>query len=348
MWTLDHTLCWRTANYLENFNAVTLEALIQEKDRIEDTLEMLVEAPQVAEDEGAAELASKQHRTWIAELLRNSWTSQVAAEMNAFEEETQNDGVLLFYVFLRENVDFTNEAIIAAEQHLTKERLALENFQFDIFKFTTYVRTYIRQILGAGQPPTKQHFILVFSALKEAEEAEFNLIIMKLYQEWHTGAGEGSCLTMLQLLAKADSEYKCLLQLGQWTTKNKSSELLGLQSKFDVLQNQFCALLADHTKLKSQQLVPTPTSGKPTEPPKPEENEMRVVNGVTYYYCSQCWANCCWNKTHKTADHKRGIGRNKGKTDDSKQNGGNVVAQHDGKVAAYDTTYSDVSDFQLG
>jgi hypothetical protein len=331
---------------LENFNAVTFAALLQEKDRIEDTLEMLVDAPQTAEDEGAAELASKQHHTWIAELLRNSWTSQVASEMNAFDEETQNNGVLLFYVFLRENVGFTNEAIIAAEQQLTKEQLALENFQFDIFKFTTHVRTYIRQIIGAGQQPTKQHFILVFSALKEAEEAEFNLIIMKLYQEWRTGAGEGSRLTMLQLLAKADSEYKRLLQLGQWTTKNKSSELLGLQSKFDRLQNQFHALLADHSKLKSQQLIPTPTSGKPTEPPKPEENETRVVNGVTYFYCSQCWANRRWNKTHKTADHKRGIGRNKGKTDDSKQNGGNVVAQHGGNVAAYDTTYSEVLDFQ--
>ncbi len=43
---------------------------------------------------------------------------------------------------------------------------------------------------------------------------------------------------MLQLLAKANTEYKCLQQLGQWTTKNPSSELLGVQSKFDVLQTQ--------------------------------------------------------------------------------------------------------------
>jgi hypothetical protein len=171
-------------------------------------LEILENVPVNAADDGATELASKQHRAWIAEMLRNSWTSSVASEMNAFDEETQGDGVLLFYIFLCENVGFTNEAIIAAEQHLTKEQLALENFQFDIFKFTTHVRTYIRQIIGAGQQPTKQHFILVFSTLKEVEEAEFNLIIMKLYQEWRSGKGEGSNLTMLQLLAKADSEYK--------------------------------------------------------------------------------------------------------------------------------------------
>jgi hypothetical protein len=34
-------------------------------------------------------------------------------------------------------------------------------------------------------------------------------------------------MTILQLLARADTEYKLLLSLGQWTTKNKSSELLG-------------------------------------------------------------------------------------------------------------------------
>jgi hypothetical protein len=168
---------------------------------VEDTLEMLDNIPLTSTDEGAPELASKQHRMWIAEMLRNSWTSTVASEMNAFEEETQGNGVLLFYIFLCENIGFMNEAIIAAEAQLTKEKLALENFQFDIFKFTTHVRTYIRQIMGAGQQPTKQHFILVFSTLKAVEEDEFKLIIMNLYQEWRSGKGEGATLTILQLLA---------------------------------------------------------------------------------------------------------------------------------------------------
>jgi hypothetical protein len=116
---------------------------------------MLDDVPQVSTDEGASELAYKQHRTWISELLCNSWTSNVVTYMSAFEEEIQDDGVLLFYVFLREHIGFTNEAIIAAEAQLTKEKLALENFQFNILKFTTHVRAYIRQIMGAGQQPTK-------------------------------------------------------------------------------------------------------------------------------------------------------------------------------------------------
>jgi hypothetical protein len=48
--------------------------------------------------------------------------------------------------------------------------------------------------------------------------------------------GEGSNTTVIQ-----DSEYKRLKLLGQWSTKNKASELLGLQAKFDVLQTQFQA-----------------------------------------------------------------------------------------------------------
>jgi hypothetical protein len=44
VWTLDHPLRWQTANFLENFNSVTLDALKQEKDRIEDTIEMQVVA----------------------------------------------------------------------------------------------------------------------------------------------------------------------------------------------------------------------------------------------------------------------------------------------------------------
>jgi hypothetical protein len=53
-----------------------------------------------------------------------------------------------------------------------------------------------------------QHFILIFPALKEASEEEFKLTIMKLYEGWSTGRGEGANISILQLLARADSEYK--------------------------------------------------------------------------------------------------------------------------------------------
>jgi len=148
--------------------------------------------------------------------------------MNAFDEDNKGNGILQFYIFFWENIGHTKEAIIAAEQQLTKDKLALENFNYNINKFMTHVQTYIRQIMSAGLQPTNQHYILKFSALKEIDQDEFKLIIMKLYEGWHTGVGEGSSISVLQLLSRVDSEFKCLQHLGQWTTKNKASELLGL------------------------------------------------------------------------------------------------------------------------
>jgi hypothetical protein len=123
---------------------------------------MLDNPPTTNDDDGAQELASKQHSMWIAELLDDSWTPQVTSDMSAFEEETKGDGILLFYIFLREHVGYTKEAIIAAEQQLMKEKLALENFDHDISRFMMHARTYLRQIMNAGSPIMNQHFILIF------------------------------------------------------------------------------------------------------------------------------------------------------------------------------------------
>jgi len=107
-WTDVHPLRWQTANFIENFNSILITALLQEKERIDDTLELLEELPTTREDDGASELASKQHRTWIAELLYASWLPTIVSEMTAFDVETLGDGILLFYVFMRENIGFTN------------------------------------------------------------------------------------------------------------------------------------------------------------------------------------------------------------------------------------------------
>jgi hypothetical protein len=338
-WTQDHPLRWQTANFLDNFAAVSFSALSQERENINDVLAMLDTAPQTRDDEGAKELASKQHSMWIAELLDNSWSDQVTSDMSAFEEETMGDGILLFYVFLREHVGYTKEAIIAAEQQLTKEKLALDNFQHDIGKFTAHVRLHIRQIMNAGSPVTNQHFILVFSALKESTEDEFKLTIMRLYESWRTGTGDGANLTIIQLLARADSEYKRLVQLGQWTAKQKASELLGLQAKIESLHTQFIALAAENTKLKTK----VQSSSRPTGAPKEEENEERTVNGIKWFYCGKCWSGRRWNTTHKTDQHKRGVGRNKNGNDNANNDGqGQQIANH----ASYDLGYG--SDFHSG
>jgi hypothetical protein len=145
--------------------------------------------------------------------------------------------------------------------------------------------------------PTNQHFILIFSALNEVEQDELKLIILKLYEGWRTGQGEGSNITVIQLLARADSEYKRLKLLGQWSTKNKVSELLGLQAKFDILQIQFQALVAEHNKIKQK---PQLATRKPEGAPKPEENKTRTIDGQAWFYCKNFWLGRRWNKTHKT------------------------------------------------
>lgn len=166
---------------------MSYDAIAQERER--DTLMMLDNPPTTNDDDGAQELASKQHSMWIAELLDNSWSPQVTSDMSAFKEETKGDGILLFYIFLREHLGYTKEAIIAAEQQLTKENLALENSDQDIRGFTMHARTYLHQNTNAGSPSTNQHFTLTFSALKEAPEEEFKLTIMKFCKGWRTGQG---------------------------------------------------------------------------------------------------------------------------------------------------------------
>jgi hypothetical protein len=133
-----------------------------------------------------------------------------------------------------------------------------------------------------------------------------------------------------------------LYQLGQWTTKNKASELMGLQAKLDLLQTQFVALMSEHTKLK--QASKPPPSNRPTGEPKPEEKEERTINGEKWYYCSKCFVARRWNKTHKTDEHKRGAGKNK-VTDNAKSG---EKQDQQANAASYDAGYGADEVFQLG
>jgi hypothetical protein len=149
---------------------------------------------------------------------------------------------------------------------------------------------------------------------------------MQLYDSWHRGQGEGANITIMQLLAKADSEYKHLCQLGQWTTRNKTNDFIGLQAEFDTLKMQFAAMVAENKnkeKEKSQQ------TNRPTGPPKPEENEERTFNGEKWYYCAKCYHGRSWNKTHKTDQHKRGAGHKNQKQDQIKDKGDTNLASYD-------------------
>jgi hypothetical protein len=98
--------------------------------------------------------------------------------------------------------------------------------------------------------------------------------------------------------------------LEQWTTKNKASELLGLQAKFDVMQSQLQALVTENKQIKEKLKTST---NKPEGAPKPEENETRTVDGQTWLYCKHCFIGRRWNKTHKSAEHNGVLAKTKEK-----------------------------------
>jgi hypothetical protein len=90
---------------------------------------------------------------------------------------------------------------------------------------------------GINQP-TNQHFTLIFSMLKEVEQDEFEHTNMKRYKGWQTGSGDGSNLTVLQIL-RADSEYKLLQHLGKlffWMMMKKTR--LTHQMSINVVQGR--------------------------------------------------------------------------------------------------------------
>jgi hypothetical protein len=57
--------------FLTFFQPLNFEKLVASREQIDDVLTMLDEAPQTKDDEGARELASKQHSMWITEPLDN-------------------------------------------------------------------------------------------------------------------------------------------------------------------------------------------------------------------------------------------------------------------------------------
>jgi hypothetical protein len=59
--------------------------------------------------------------------------------------------------------------------------------------------------------------------------------------------------------------------------------------------------------------TPTPTtSGKLNKPPARKEGEPEIIEfeNRTWKWCDKCFGGT-WNRTHVTADHQPGLGRNK-------------------------------------
>jgi hypothetical protein len=96
-----------------------------------------------AQDPAAPHYASKQHHSWIAEYIKNSITSTVRATLDAYEEDHDGDGIVLFFCFLQEFLGATREALVLAEEALNPMKLRLSNFNQDVKAFTLIVSFFL-------------------------------------------------------------------------------------------------------------------------------------------------------------------------------------------------------------
>jgi len=318
----DHPDRFETINFLEDYTVATLTQVKAERDRILATIAGLDAAPRNAGVPGAKEFASKQHRSWIAECLRMSWTAEAKDRMDAHTEEHDGDGVVMWMCCLQEFAGSSREALIAAQEALHPNKLNLDSFNMDVKSFTSYCRTHFRMLLKAGRQPTEDHFIHIYTALKKANTEEFRLQIIDWYRNWRQGAGAGSQWTMMQLLAKVDLEYTRLLELGQWETNDPNSTVVALLSKVNDLEKSVATWktkaqkAVDTEKAKATKAenkdgnkdkAATGTANKTERPhwiPKPTDKQIVEHKGCTWKYCSKCLnGKGAWTKTHTTEEH---------------------------------------------
>ena len=119
-----------------------------------------------------------------------------------------------------------------------------------------------------------------------------------------------------QLLAKADSEYTCLIHQNQWKTK-EDSQIIALTA--EIKGPQAMVAKFNHKPFKPKSKVPevmkkpaplTPTPKLPNKimhwkrtPPKPgdEKKSQKDKLGKMQWWCETC---NLWNLTHMTEKHK--------------------------------------------
>jgi hypothetical protein len=279
-------------NLLDTYAGITLAQVESTCDEIRRIVAALDRVP-TARDPAAVPFASKQHRSWIAEFIKNSITSNVRSTLEAYEEDHDGDGVVLFFCFLQEYSGATREALVLAEEALHPLNLSLSNFNQDIKAFTNYCRLHLHNIIGSGGQISHTHWIRIQESLEEAYTEKFRLQMMDWSKNWRKQTGEGHDWAMMQYLAKVDPEYSRLLNLNQWKTNDPNSTIVALRAKIADL------------KVALQATKPLPPSGqqkqKPTWVPKEGQPLEVTHNNKLWKYCGRCKR---LNLTHTTPEHK--------------------------------------------
>jgi hypothetical protein len=310
----NHENRFIVGNILENYANIEMEQVKAERDRNSAIVSALINKPAAATANGLA-LASKQHRSWVCQLIVDSCTTEVLQTLEAYEEDHQNDGPTMFFCLLQEYSGATRDAILKAEENLHPSKLSLTNFSHDVKAWSQYARTNLNRITGSGGAITHTHWIHLMSALEESYTERFRLQVIEWNKNWRKQSGEGSNWTILQFLAKADSEYTRLKDLGQWKTQDPNSSIIALQAELQAMRTKFVAMQAT----ASQRQQPTSTDTAPRTGPRIQAGTERrtrekptftpatgatnletTLNGVLWKYCALCER---WNQSHTTPGH---------------------------------------------
>jgi hypothetical protein len=234
--------------------------------------------------------------------------------MSRFHELHNQDGVILWFCFLKRFARTTRENLIEAYSQLSESKLQLSNFNVNVLHLTNVIRIPVCCLLKAKENPSFQHFLYVFHGVMDAPNEEFRNFVINLYSDYRKGAPTTK-LSMLELLELLDTEYNRINNLGHWI-KKEDSQVLALNVTISNLQSQLSSLMSRYNSLHAlvtqSSIPPPPTPGKEKlqKPPakKPDDPEITTYNGFVWKWCDKCF-NGCWNRTHVTSEHVAGIGK---------------------------------------
>jgi hypothetical protein len=244
---------WHYEQFLRNESVNNLvERAVDDRDWMNERLSKLIVVPTSDEDDGSRDYLEQQHRMWITELIYASVNDDVHERLANHEEMHQNDGAVMWAIFMTEYGSAPQDAIAEAEIMLRVEKLHLSEHSNYITQLTAYMRTQVRHILNSGNPVAPHHFINLFKQLIVVKQPEFAFIIVTLYNEWRTRSGEGHTLGIMRLLNKIDADARRINKNGTDLVSGEDSTVLAMKDQIADLKKQMIANLAKTNTLEEQ------------------------------------------------------------------------------------------------
>jgi hypothetical protein len=302
-----------------------VERAVDDRDWMNERLSRLTVVPTDDKDKGSRNYLEQQHCMWIAELIYTSVNDDVRERLATHEEMHQNDGAVMWEIFMTEYGSAPQDALVVAEIMLRVKQLHLSEHSNDITQMTAYMRTQVRRILNSGNPVASHHFIKLFEHLIVVKQPEFACIIVTLYNEWRTRLGKGHKLGIMRLLNKIDADVRRINKNGTDLVSGEYSIVLAMKAQISDLKKQIIVNLSKTTTLEEQNFAFAAAQNRGESQnrnfnrnkgrnngganckfpnwPKKEDKRACVIDGDSYMYCGECPNNRRWNKTHITDKH---------------------------------------------